>query len=132
LQLDYRHFHSWHHRYTQDPGRDPELMFPKAASRLAYLREISGAMFWYRRAIDYPALAFGRARHLPFVPASARRSVALSMSAQLAIYLAGAVSAALGFSEVLYFWFFRHCWRSRYCAPCWSRSTPDAARTETA
>jgi fatty acid desaturase len=102
----YRHFHSWHHRYTQDPGRDPELMFPKAASRLAYLREISGAMFWYRRAIDYPALALGRARHLPFVPESARRSVALSMSAQLAIYLAGAVSVALGFSEALYFWFF--------------------------
>jgi fatty acid desaturase len=102
----YRHFHSWHHRYTQDPGRDPELMFPKAASRLAYLREISGAMFWYRRAIDYPALALGRARHFPFVPESARRSVALSMSAQLAIYLAGAVSVALGFSEALYFWFF--------------------------
>jgi hypothetical protein len=24
----YRHFHAWHHRYTQDPGRDPELISP--------------------------------------------------------------------------------------------------------
>ena len=24
----YRYFHAWHHRYTQDLARDPELMFP--------------------------------------------------------------------------------------------------------
>jgi fatty acid desaturase len=101
----YWHFHSWHHRYTQDPDRDPELMFPKAASRLEYLREISSFTFWFRRAIDYPAFAFGRVGNLPFVPESARRSIALSMSAQLLIYLAGAVSIALGVTEILYFWF---------------------------
>ena len=101
----YWYFHSWHHRYTQDPDRDPELMFPKAASRLAYLREISGFMFWFRRAIDYPRLALGRVGNLPFVPKGARRRIALSMSAQLLIYLAGAVSIALGFRAVLYFWF---------------------------
>ena len=101
----YWHFHSWHHRYTQDPDRDPELMFPKAANRLAYLREISGFTFWFRRAIDYPRLALGRVRNLPFVPDSARRGIALSMSVQLLIYLAGAASIALGFRGVLFFWF---------------------------
>jgi fatty acid desaturase len=102
----YWHFHSWHHRYTQDPARDPELMFPKAASRLEYLREISSFNFWLRRAIDYPRLALGLVRNLPFVPESARRGIALSMSAQLLIYLAAAaVSVPLGFREVLYFWF---------------------------
>jgi fatty acid desaturase len=101
----YWYFHSWHHRYTQDPDRDPELMFPKAASRLAYLLEISGFMFWFRRAIDYPRLALGQVRNLPFVPEGTRRGIALSMSAQLLIYLAGAVSIALGFRAVLYFWF---------------------------
>ena len=101
----YWHFHSWHHRYTQDPQRDPELMFPKATNRREYLREISGFSFWLRRAIDYPALACGRAGGLPFVPESARRGIALSMSAQLLIYLAGAVSIALGFRGVLFFWF---------------------------
>jgi len=101
----YWHFHSWHHRYTQDPDRDPELMFPKATSRRDYLLEISGFNFWFRRLIDYPRLALGRGPNLPFVPASARRGIALSMSAQLLIYLAGAVSIALGFRAVLYFWF---------------------------
>src|SRR5882757_5215368 len=61
----YWHFHSWHHRYTQDPERDPELMFPKATNRLEYVREIAGFNFWLRRAIDYPALAFGLVRNLP-------------------------------------------------------------------
>ena len=84
----YWHFHSWHHRYTQDPHRDPELMFPKAAGRREYLREIGSFNFWFRRLIDYPRLA-----------------LALSMSAQLLIYLAGVAAIALGFHEVLYFWF---------------------------
>jgi fatty acid desaturase len=80
-------------------------MFPKAASRLEYLQEISSVNFWFRRAIDYPRLALGRVRNLPFMPESARRGIALSMSAQLLIYLAAAVSIAFGFREVLYFWF---------------------------
>src|SRR5437762_10416330 len=34
----YRHFHAWHHRYTQNPERDPELMYQKAQTRLENLR----------------------------------------------------------------------------------------------
>jgi fatty acid desaturase len=101
----YRYFHAWHHRYTQDPARDPELMFPKASDRLAYFKEVTGFTFWDRRAIDYPALALGLAADLPFVPASARRGVALSMSLQLLIYAAATVSIAMGFMGALYFWF---------------------------
>jgi len=101
----YRYFHTWHHRYTQDPTRDPELMYPKARDRVAYLKEITGFTFWYRRALDYPALALGRISDLPFVPAGARRRIALSMSCQLLIYLAAAISLAMGFSAALYFWF---------------------------
>ncbi len=101
----YRYFHTWHHRYTQDPTRDPELMFPKASGRLAYFKEISGFTFWYRRVIDYPALALGRKSDLPFVPAGARRAIARSMSCQLLIYLAAAGSIAIGFGATLYFWF---------------------------
>ena len=101
----YRHFHAWHHRYTQDPARDPELMNPKAGSRWQYCREMTGINFWGRRAIDYPSLALGRARGLPFVPDSARRSIALSMSMQLLIYAAGLASIALGSGAVLYYWF---------------------------
>ena len=101
----YRHFHAWHHRYTQDPARDPELMFPKAGTLAGYLVEIGAVRFWWRRALDYPRLAVGGLRDLPFVPERARRAVALSMTAQLLIYLAAAGSVALGSTAVLYFWF---------------------------
>jgi fatty acid desaturase len=101
----YRYYHAWHHRYTQDPARDPELMYPKAANRLAYLMEITGFTFWFRRSIDYPKLALGQTGRLPFVPENARRSVAISMSAQLLVYLVAAVSIAMGYSAALYFWF---------------------------
>jgi len=100
----YRHFHAWHHRYTQDPERDPELSPPKAGNRFEYLLELSGGNFWLRRAVDYPKLALGRL-DLPFVPAAARRDIALSMSAQLSIYLAAAVSIGFGYTAALYFWF---------------------------
>lgn len=62
-------------------------------------------MFWYRRAIDYPGLAPGRAAGLPFVPAAAPRPIALSMSCQLLIYFAAAVAIAMGKAAALYFWF---------------------------
>jgi fatty acid desaturase len=101
----YRHFHAWHHRYTQDPERDPELIFAKAKNRREYVRELSGFMFWWRRLLDYPRLALGFARDLPFVPVSARRAVALSMTAQLAIYLAAAVALGFGYDGVLIYWF---------------------------
>jgi fatty acid desaturase len=100
----YWYFHSWHHRYTQDPARDPELIYPKARNRLEYLREVSGAMFWWRRAVDYPRLALGRTGGLPFVPEGARRDIALSMSAQVLIYAAAAASLVLS-PVALYYWF---------------------------
>ena len=40
------HFHQDHHRYTQDPARDPELMTPKPDSLAAYLLYLSGVAFW--------------------------------------------------------------------------------------
>jgi fatty acid desaturase len=46
----YRHYHTWHHRYTQDPKRDPELMDPKPASFAGYLWEISAIGFWLSRS----------------------------------------------------------------------------------
>ena len=101
----YWYYHSWHHRYTQEPARDPELTFPKARNRMEYIREISGIMFWVRRAIDYPLLALGRTGHLPFVPDNARWPIALSMSAQLAIYAMGAASVVFVSPAVLYYWF---------------------------
>jgi fatty acid desaturase len=113
----YRYFHAWHHRYTQDPARDPELMFPRAANRWAYMKEISAFMFWYRRAIDYPLLALGKADNLPFVPDSARRGIAVSMSLQLLIYLAAVLTIVMGYGFALFFGSCRRSSRCRCCVP---------------
>ena len=80
-------------------------LFPKAKNRREYLTELSGVTFWWRRILDYPRLAVGGARHLPFVPAQARRAIALSISAQLAIYLAALVAVGFGYDGVLIYWF---------------------------
>ena len=79
-------------------------MNPKADSRWQYFREMTGINFWLRRAIDYPALALGRARGLPFVPNGARRSIALSMSLQLLLYIWRCYLSCLA-PAVLYYWF---------------------------
>jgi fatty acid desaturase len=100
----YRYFHAWHHRYTQDPSRDPELMFPRASDRWAYVREISTIGFWYRRAVDYGRLALGTAR-LPFMPDNARRTIQLSVAVQWLIYGTAAMAVPLGFAAPLYFFF---------------------------
>lgn len=38
----FRYFHFAHHRYTQNPEKDPELQSPKPATKAAYLWHISG------------------------------------------------------------------------------------------
>ena len=100
----YRYFHAWHHRYTQDPARDPELMFPRADTLAAYVREVTTIGFWHRRIVDYTILALGRAR-LPFLPESARRTVAISVSCQFAIYAVLLAVIPAGFTAPLYFFF---------------------------
>jgi fatty acid desaturase len=42
----FRAFHFAHHRFTQDPARDPELSTPPPASLGSYLWRISGLPYW--------------------------------------------------------------------------------------
>lgn len=101
----YRHYHTWHHRYTQDAQRDPELMTPKPQSIWSYLLEISGITFWLWRPAAFLGLAVGRATRYQFVPADARWTIALSAGAQLGIYVAGIVSIIMGYPYVWLYWF---------------------------
>ena len=101
----YRHYHTWHHRYTQDPERDPELMTPKPRNLFEYFVEISAVTFWLMRPILFARLALGQTQAYPFVPESARRKVAISAGIQLAIYVAGIVAISVGFMQPLYFFF---------------------------
>ncbi|MBI1311103.1 fatty acid desaturase [bacterium] len=101
----YRHYHTWHHRYTQIPDKDPELMTPKPRSFLSYLIEISGVLFWFFRPLHFVQLALGMARRYPFVPERARWNIAASAACQLAIYVAGVTSIFMGYPWALYYWF---------------------------
>jgi fatty acid desaturase len=47
LPADYfRFFHFAHHRYTQDPGRDPELATPKPRTKAQWLWTVTGIPLW--------------------------------------------------------------------------------------
>lgn len=101
----YRHYHTWHHRFTQDPQRDPELMSPKPRSIWEYALEISGVTFWFPRFILFPKMALGITKQWQFVPDNARGKIALSASIQSGIYIAGIMSILMGYTFVLYYWF---------------------------
>lgn len=99
----YRHYHTWHHRYTQDPERDPELMSPKPRNFFEYLVEISGITFWLVRPLMFFKLATGQTTKYAFVPANARQKIAISASLQSAVYLLALGSIALGYPYALYY-----------------------------
>ncbi len=63
----YRLFHFTHHRFTQDPERDPELGYPPPTAPWAYLWWTIGIPYWQRRFGTSFIHAFtGRAKQ-PFV-----------------------------------------------------------------
>ncbi len=63
----FRLFHFAHHRYTQDPERDPELASPPPKSAGAYIWWTIGIPYWHRRFGTSFIHAFtGRAKQ-PFV-----------------------------------------------------------------
>src|SRR5579871_2143962 len=45
----FRLFHSAHHRFTQDPARDPELAGPAPTTLKSYLWRLSGIPYWQDR-----------------------------------------------------------------------------------
>lgn len=102
----YRRYHTWHHRYTQDLERDPELSTPRPRRLLGYLIHISGVPFWTAKPRELVKIAAGRLADVPFIPPEARRHTSFSAAAQLAVYaFALGVSIALRSPAVLYYWF---------------------------
>nr|MDJ0896133.1 fatty acid desaturase [Alphaproteobacteria bacterium] len=67
----FRAFHMAHHRYTQDPDRDPELARPPVAGIAAYLWRLSGLPFWQDAIVGLVRRAAGRA-DAPFLNAQSR------------------------------------------------------------
>ena len=81
----YRAFHWDHHRYTQDPARDPELATPPPDSTLALAWYVLGPPVWYVRVRTRLLHAAGRATE-PWVPADKRALIVREARAYLLGY----------------------------------------------
>ena len=96
---NYRVYHWDHHRFTQDPARDPELYFPKPTSLPAYLFVLTGIPNAIRRLGDMLRLASGRADR-PWMALPEQRPLIVEARAYLAIYLLVASLSVVAASPV--------------------------------
>jgi fatty acid desaturase len=102
---NYRVYHWEHHRYTQDPARDPELYFQKPATLGAYLFALTGIPNFIRRFGDILRLASGRADRPWMGPAERRPLIAEARWYLLGYALVAGVSVAAGSPMALVVWF---------------------------
>ena len=71
---DFRAYHLEHHRYTQDPERDPELTTAPPATWGGYLWRVSGVPYWMSRVRTLLQHAAGRVSE-PYVGPSERAEI---------------------------------------------------------
>ena len=81
----FRLFHAAHHRYTQDPARDPELAGWKPATGVGIVLHASGLLYWWAMAGVIVTLSLGRA-DVTFLPPGHRRRVIAQARAYLVVY----------------------------------------------
>ena len=84
----YRRYHQWHHRYTHQPGLDPELDDPVPTSLWTYALEISGWTWWTGKLRGYALLLFGDLSQLPYLSTEVIPQVRRSIRLQFAVYAA--------------------------------------------
>jgi fatty acid desaturase len=82
----FRRYHKWHHRFAQDPEKDPELSDPIPQTIGGYLLTISGLPWWWGKLKTHTRVALGQLDSYPFIPESARTEVIHSTRLQLAVY----------------------------------------------
>ncbi len=101
----FRAFHFAHHRFTQDPARDPELASPKPENLRQWLWHVSGLPYWIAQGRGTVEHALGRAPEAFYKDDRQRRAVILEARIVLAIYalvLIGSIAA--GSTAALLYW----------------------------
>ena len=100
----FRRYHFAHHRFTQDPARDPELAAPKPETTGQYVLYLSGWRYWHDRVSELFRHARGRVS-ADFVPPAERSQVVAEARGHLAAYGAVlALSLALARAEAFWLW----------------------------
>jgi fatty acid desaturase len=103
----FRLFHFAHHRFTQDPARDPELAQPHPTTFISYLWRLTGAPNWIKRlTITLQHALTGRVPQ-PFIPAVKRPTIVREARYLWICYL-GVVVLSLAFrsTAALFYWVF--------------------------
>jgi len=100
----YRRYHQWHHRFTHQPGLDPELEDAPASTLAAYLLELSGLPWWIGKLRGHAAGLRGDFGGRPYIPAEAAAAVTRSIRLQVAVY-AVLLAASLWQGNGALFWF---------------------------
>ena len=94
----FRAFHMAHHKFTNDPERDPELATPKPETRLDFAKHLIGLDYWPAKL----RVLFGNAisrLDAPYINARQRPRLVWEGRAMLAIY-----TLALWLAGPLLFW----------------------------
>lgn len=102
----YRQFHIAHHRYTQDPARDPELIAtPEPRVRAQYWRRATGVDYWRIRVMQLWRLPFGRFDGLDFILPAARPQIVRAARRLIGLYvIVVVVSLAVGSWAAVIYW----------------------------
>ena len=99
----FRYFHLAHHRWTNVPGKDPELEGDKPVNLRAWILHVSGVPYWVAGVRLTFGLVLGRATGAYLPPRALPRMVAEARGMAL-IYVLAAVSLFWS-SAVFWVWF---------------------------
>lgn len=104
-EIHFRYEHTNHHRYTNLEGEDSQFI-PLPQSLGPYLRYLSGLPYWWSSLSGMAQRSLGRlsAEELGFIPANERGTVIWEARLHGLLYLALALSMALGWTAPLYYW----------------------------
>jgi fatty acid desaturase len=101
----FRAFHFAHHRFTQDPARDPELASPKPRNIRQWIWQVSGLPYWIAEIRSIAGHAFGRLPETFYANERQGRAVITEARVAIAIYAAAAVLSLWTRSDaVLIYW----------------------------
>jgi len=102
----YTAFHLAHHRHTQVPGLDPELLAPPPVTIGGYVARLLGLPFWSLRLLVVYDSWRGDLSRYPYVTAAAAPAIIRSVRAMSLMMVGGAVVSALlfGWTTPFLFW----------------------------